>query len=80
MIAACAALSAQLIPHLKIAGSQDSSVNLWFTDNGERAGTFNGHNGAVWTCDISCAPARRRRRARGWVPCSKRSPKRSVLP
>lgn len=24
-------------------------MNLWWADNGERAGTFNGHNGAVWT-------------------------------
>lgn len=29
-------------------------MNLWFSDNGERAGTFNGHNGAVWTTDINC--------------------------
>lgn len=38
---------------LLVTCGKDSSVNLWFTDNGERAGTFNGHNGAVWTCDIS---------------------------
>lgn len=28
-------------------------MNLWFADNGERAGTFNGHNGAVWTTDVN---------------------------
>ena len=27
---------------------------VWFTDNGELAGTFAGHNGAVWSCDVSC--------------------------
>ncbi|KAG7670746.1 hypothetical protein Ndes2526B_g01501 [Nannochloris sp. 'desiccata'] len=32
---------------------KDSLVNLWFSDNGERAGTFNGHNGAVWTTAIN---------------------------
>ena len=34
-----------------ITCGKDSIVNLWFTDSGERAGTFNGHNGAVWTID-----------------------------
>jgi translation initiation factor 3 subunit I len=33
---------------------KDSLVNLWFSDNGERAGTFNGHNGAVWTTAVNC--------------------------
>lgn len=29
-------------------------MNLFWTENGQRAGTFNGHNGVVWTTDISC--------------------------
>ena len=33
---------------------QDSNINLWWTDNGVRAGSFDGHNGVVWTCDMSC--------------------------
>lgn len=33
---------------------QDKVVNLWWTEDGQRAGTFNGHTGAVWTSDISC--------------------------
>lgn len=27
---------------------------VWFTDNGELAGTFHGHNGTVWSCDVTC--------------------------
>ena len=34
---------------------QDNVVNLWWSDNGQRGGTFNGHNGSVWTIDMSCA-------------------------
>jgi translation initiation factor 3 subunit I len=26
---------------------------LWFADDGSRIGTYEGHNGAVWTCEIS---------------------------
>eukprot|EP00889_Picochlorum_renovo_P006612 jgi/Picre1/33642/NNA_001122.t1 len=36
-----------------ITCGKDSNVNLWWADNGERAGTFNGHNGAVWTTDTT---------------------------
>ena len=36
--------------------SKDHTPNVWFTSNGERLGTFNGHNGAVWSmfCVIKC--------------------------
>ncbi|CAA3000176.1 eukaryotic translation initiation factor 3 subunit I-like [Olea europaea subsp. europaea] len=27
--------------------------DVWFADNGERLGTYRGHNGAVWSSDIS---------------------------
>eukprot|EP01024_Parvocaulis_polyphysoides_P036385 TRINITY_DN32355_c1_g1_i5.p1 TRINITY_DN32355_c1_g1~~TRINITY_DN32355_c1_g1_i5.p1 ORF type:complete len:329 (-),score=42.77 TRINITY_DN32355_c1_g1_i5:440-1426(-) len=33
--------------------AKDKHVCVWFTENGERLGTYNGHNGAVWTCDMS---------------------------
>lgn len=33
--------------------AKDHSPNVWFSDSGERLGTFNGHTGAVWACDVS---------------------------
>ncbi|GAA0174598.1 translation initiation factor [Lithospermum erythrorhizon] len=27
--------------------------NVWFADNGQRFGTYRGHNDVVWTCDVS---------------------------
>lgn len=36
-------------------------MNAWFSHNGERLGTYDGHNGAVWTIDVDCmSPALRR--------------------
>ncbi|KAH8926795.1 WD40 repeat-like protein [Atractiella rhizophila] len=32
--------------------SKDTIVNVWFSHNGERLGTYEGHNGTVWTCDV----------------------------
>ncbi|PKI84469.1 translation initiation factor eIF3 subunit [Malassezia vespertilionis] len=32
--------------------AKDNVVNVWFSHNGERLGTYNGHNGAVWSVDI----------------------------
>jgi translation initiation factor 3 subunit I len=34
--------------------SKDHIINVWFSHNGERLGTFNGHNGTVWTVDVDC--------------------------
>ena len=34
--------------------SKDHVVNAWFSHNGERLGTYDGHNGAVWTIDVDC--------------------------
>ncbi|KAL0685558.1 hypothetical protein Bca4012_052406 [Brassica carinata] len=33
--------------------AKDHTPTLWYADNGERHGTFRGHNGAVWCCDVS---------------------------
>jgi len=32
--------------------SKDVVINVWYTHNGERLGTYEGHNGAVWTIDV----------------------------
>jgi len=32
---------------------KDRNVCVWFSHNGERLGTYRGHNGAVWGCDIN---------------------------
>lgn len=29
-------------------------INVWYTSNGERLGTFGGHNGSVWTVACDC--------------------------
>ncbi|KAI9633410.1 WD40-repeat-containing domain protein [Dioszegia hungarica] len=38
---------------LLFTASKDPVINVWYTSNGERLGTFEGHNGTVWTvaCD-----------------------------
>jgi len=33
--------------------SKDSSVSVWWTENGERIGTYEGHNGAINSIDIN---------------------------
>ncbi|KAI0281702.1 WD40 repeat-like protein, partial [Russula aff. rugulosa BPL654] len=32
--------------------SKDHIINVWFSHNGERLGTYDGHNGTVWTLDV----------------------------
>lgn len=32
---------------------KDSAPQVWYTDNGERLGTFEGHKGAINECDVS---------------------------
>ncbi|KZV81304.1 putative TIF34-translation initiation factor eIF3, p39 subunit [Exidia glandulosa HHB12029] len=32
--------------------SKDVLINVWFSTNGERLGTYDGHNGTVWTIDV----------------------------
>jgi WD40 repeat protein len=41
--------------------SKDLVINVWYSANGERLGTFDGHNGSVWTLDIDCEFLCRRR-------------------
>ncbi|KAI3426446.1 hypothetical protein D9Q98_008813 [Chlorella vulgaris] len=38
---------------LLVTAGKDSNINLWWTDNGVRAGSFDGHNGVVWTVDMT---------------------------
>lgn len=35
--------------------SKDSHPSVWYAHNGERLGSYEGHNGAVWGIDVSCA-------------------------
>lgn len=32
--------------------SKDHIINVWYSHNGERLGTYDGHNGTVWTVDV----------------------------
>ena len=34
--------------------AKDPTINAWFSHNGERLGTYEGHNGTVWTVDVDC--------------------------
>ena len=29
-------------------------MNVWYSHNGERLGTYDGNGGAVWTVDVDC--------------------------
>ena len=33
--------------------AKDSKPTLWYSDDGERVGTYDGHTGAVWACDVT---------------------------
>jgi len=37
---------------LIFSSSKDANPSVWYSSNGERVGTFDGHNGAVWCIDI----------------------------
>jgi translation initiation factor 3 subunit I len=37
---------------LIFSASKDANPCIWYSTNGERVGTFDGHNGAVWCIDI----------------------------
>ncbi|KIM30962.1 hypothetical protein M408DRAFT_327876 [Serendipita vermifera MAFF 305830] len=32
--------------------SKDHRINVWYSHNGERLGTYDGHNGTIWTVDV----------------------------
>jgi translation initiation factor 3 subunit I len=38
---------------LIFTASKDNTTSVWYTDNGERLGTYNGHRGAVFSHDVS---------------------------
>jgi translation initiation factor 3 subunit I len=38
---------------LLFTAGKDKSVNVWFSANGERLGTYDGHQGVVWSIDSS---------------------------
>lgn len=33
--------------------AKDNHPTLWYSGDGERIGTYKGHNGTVWTCDVT---------------------------
>lgn len=37
---------------LLFSTGKDTSPNVWYSLNGERLGTYNGHTGAVWCIDV----------------------------
>lgn len=37
---------------LLFSAAKDSKPNVWWSLNGERLGTFNGHGGVVWCLDV----------------------------
>jgi translation initiation factor 3 subunit I len=39
---------------LLFTAGKDVKPNVWYSLNGERLGTYNGHGGAVWCFDINC--------------------------
>lgn len=43
---------------LLFSSSKDNRPNVWFSLNGERLGTFNGHQGAVWCIDVDWTSTR----------------------
>lgn len=38
---------------LLFTASKDPKPNVWWSVNGERLGTFDGHQGTVWSIDVS---------------------------
>lgn len=33
--------------------AKDNKPTVWYSDNGERLGTYDGHGGAVWCIDVN---------------------------
>ena len=40
---------------LLFSTGKDHTPSVWYSDNGERIGTYDGHNGTVWCLDVNCA-------------------------
>jgi len=38
---------------LLFTASKDNSPSVWYLENGERVGTYDGHKGAIWDIDVS---------------------------
>lgn len=43
---------------LLVSCAKDQQPCLWLADDGTRIGTFDGHNGSIWTCEISLDSSR----------------------
>ena len=39
---------------LLFTAAKDYRPCMWYADNGERIGTFEGHTGTVWCVDVNC--------------------------
>lgn len=39
---------------LLFTSAKDPTPCAWYSDNGERIGTYKGHTGAVWSLDVTC--------------------------
>jgi translation initiation factor 3 subunit I len=49
----CAGSEQTLAGDLIFTCSKDHKPCVWFADNGERLGSYKGHNGVVWALDVS---------------------------
>lgn len=38
---------------LLFSAGKDKSPCVWYMENGERIGTYDGHNGVIWDIDVS---------------------------
>nr|CDS27796.2 eukaryotic translation initiation factor 3 [Hymenolepis microstoma] len=43
---------------LIFTAAKNETLNVWFSQNGERLGSFNGHNGVVWSIDVDWTSTR----------------------
>jgi WD40 repeat protein len=43
---------AHCVAQSSLSCTRDKSPNVWFAHNGERLGSFDGHNGAVFSLDV----------------------------
>ncbi|BHF84101.1 Eukaryotic translation initiation factor 3 subunit I [Sparganum proliferum] len=43
---------------LVFTAAKNASPNVWFSQNGERLGTFEGHQGVIWCIDVDYTSSR----------------------